>query len=151
MEATLLAQINAGEVEPAMGSMKALEQSGSATGRAQLYFKLGKLLEHELDRLRDKKDGAGLKRTQQVYRSFLTALTESQAGQTYESLQWAGESLLALDAGADAEKVFRRVLKDSNNPTFLDQPGGKERILRTKLKLATRTAHPGTVRQEKAG
>ena len=37
-----------------------------------------------------------LKRMQDVYRSFLTALTESKAGQTYESLQWAGESLLSL-------------------------------------------------------
>ena len=45
MEALLLAQINAGQVEPAIATMKALEQSGSRAGRAQLYFKLGKLLE----------------------------------------------------------------------------------------------------------
>ncbi len=64
MEATLLAQINSGQVEPAIVSMKKLEQSGATTGRAQLYFKLGKLLERELDRLRDKKDSTGLKKTQ---------------------------------------------------------------------------------------
>ena len=117
--------------------MKALEQSGSTTSRAQLYFKLGKLLERELDRLREKKDAAGLKKMQQAYRSFLTALTESQAGQTYESLEWAGESLLTLEAGAEAEKVLRRVLNDAiGNPSFVNQPGGKERVLRTKLKLA---------------
>ncbi|MGZ3487171.1 MAG: tetratricopeptide repeat protein, partial [Isosphaeraceae bacterium] len=137
MEATLLAQINSGQVEPAIVSMKALEQSGSTASRAQLYFKLGKLLERELGRLRDKKDSSGLKKTQQAYRSFLTALSESQSGQTYESLQWAGESLLALDAGPEAEKVLRRVLGDAiGNPAFLNQSGGPERILRTKLKLA---------------
>lgn len=137
MEATLLAQINSGQVEPAIVSMKALEQSGSTASRAQLYFKLGKLLERELDRLREKKDSTGLKKTQQAYRSFLTALSESQSGQTYESLQWAGESLLALDAGPEAEKILRRVLGDAiGNPAFLNQSGGPERILRTKLKLA---------------
>ncbi len=100
-------------------------------------MKLGRLLERELDRLRDKKDTAGLKKTQQVYRSFLTALTESQSGQSYESLEWAGESLLALNAGAEAEKVLKRVLNESiNNPTFLNQEGAKVRIMRTKLKLA---------------
>ncbi len=137
MESTLLAQVNSGQVEPAIASMKALEQSGATTTRAQLYFKLGKLLERELGRLREKKDTAGLKKMQQAYRSFLTALTESQSGQTYESLEWAGESLLSLDAGTEAEKVLRRVLNDAiGNPSFLNQPGGKERILRTKLKLA---------------
>ena len=60
MEATLLAQINAGQVEPAIASMKALEQAGATAGRAQLYFKLGKLLERELDRLREQKDTAAL-------------------------------------------------------------------------------------------
>jgi tetratricopeptide (TPR) repeat protein len=137
MEATLLAQINAGQIEPAIASMKALEQSGATASRAQLYFKLGKLLEKELERLRERKDTAALKRTQEAYRSFLTALTESKAGQTYESLQWAGESLLTLGAGAEAEKVLRRVLDDTvNNPTLLNQEGAEQRILRTKLKLS---------------
>ena len=107
MEATLLAQVNSGQVEPAIASMKALEQAGATTSRAQLYFKLGKLLERELDRLREKKDTAALGKMQQAYRSFLTALTESKSGQSYESLQWAGESLLSLDAGAEAEKVLQ--------------------------------------------
>src|SRR5208282_116362 len=114
-----------------------LEQSGSTASRVQLYLKLGKLLERELDRLRAKKDSRGLKKTQEDYRSFLTALSESQSGQTYDSLQWAGESLLALDAGPEAEKVLRRVLNDAiGNPALLNQSGAKERILRTKLKLA---------------
>jgi tetratricopeptide (TPR) repeat protein len=137
-EATLLAQINSGQVEAAIASMKSLEQAGSTAGRTQLYFKLGKLLERELNRLREKKDQVGLQKMEQAYRSFLTALTETKAGQTYESLQWAGESLLTLSAGAEAEKVLQRVLDESiNNPAFLSSSGGKERVLRTKIKLAS--------------
>ncbi len=116
--------------------MKAIEESGSGAGRAQLYFKLGKLLETELDKLKARKDTAALKRMQDFYKSFLTALTESKAGQTYESLQWAGESLLSLGASKEAETVLRRVLADAiSNPSFKDQ-AGQQRILRTKLKLA---------------
>jgi tetratricopeptide (TPR) repeat protein len=137
MEANLLAQINSGKVEPAIATMKALEQAGSSASRAQLYFKLGKLLEKEMDRLKATKNTVALKTMQGAYRSFLTALTDSKAGQNYESLEWAGESLLTLDAGAEAEKVLKRVLEESiNNPEFLKQPNAHERILRTKLKIA---------------
>jgi tetratricopeptide (TPR) repeat protein len=136
-EATLLAQINSGQVEPAIATMRSLEQSGPGAGRAQLYFKLGKLLERELDRLRARKETATLTRMEQSYRAFLTALTESKAGQTYESLQWAGESLLSLGAFKEAEGVFRRVLNESiTNPSFLNQSGANERLLRTKLRLS---------------
>jgi tetratricopeptide (TPR) repeat protein len=136
-EATLLAQINSGQVEPAITTMRSLEQSGPGTGRAQLYFKLGKLLERELDRLRARKETATLTRMEQSYRAFLTALTESKAGQTYESLQWAGESLLALGGFKEAEGVFRRVLNESiTNPNFQNQAGANERLLRTKLRLS---------------
>ena len=89
---------------------------------------------------------------QQAYRSFLTALTESKAGQSYESLEWAGESLLTLDAGAEAEKVLQRVLDDSiSNPEFLKQPGGKERMLRTKLSLRPRAARGRTTEEVRRG
>ena len=133
----MLAQISSGQVEPAIATMKSLEQSGSGSGRAQLYFKLGKLLERELERLKASKDNATLTRMEQSYRAFLTALTESKAGQTYESLQWAGESLLSLGAPKDAETVFRRVLNESiTNPNFLNQAGANERLLRTKLRLS---------------
>ena len=54
MEAQLKAYITSGKVEPAIASMKALEQAGGASGRAQLYFKLGKLLEKELESLKEK-------------------------------------------------------------------------------------------------
>lgn len=137
MEATLLTQISSGQVEPAIATMKSLEQAGSSASRVQLYFKLGKLLERELERLRAGHDRTRIARMEQSYRAFLTALTDSKAGQTYESLQWAGESLLTLGAFKEAEAVFRRVLSEwIANPSFLNQSGAKERILRTKLRLS---------------
>src|SRR5262249_14979010 len=41
------------------------------------------------------------------------------------------------DAGPEAEMVLQRVLDEAiQNPSFLNQAGGKERLLRTKIKLA---------------
>ena len=138
IEAQLKAFITSGKVEPAIASMKALEQSGGASGRAQLYFKLGKLLEKELERSRTKGNTAALARMHQAYRTFLTTLADSKTGQSYESLQWAGEGLLTLDAYADAEKVLRRVLTEfTADPQFLQQQGGRDRLLRTRLRLVT--------------
>ncbi len=138
IEAQLKAFITSGNVEPAIASMKALEESGGAAGRAQLYFKLGKLLERELDSLKQKGNAAALNRMHQAYRTFLTTLADSKTGQSYESLQWAGEGLLALDANVEAEKVFNRVLKEfTADPQFLQQPGSRGKLLRTRLRLAS--------------
>jgi len=137
MEAQLKALITSGQVEPAIASMKELEQAGGAANRAQLYFKLGKLLEKELDSLKQKKNTAALSRMHQAYKTFLTTLADSKTGQTYDSLQWAGEGLLTLDADKEAEKVFRRVLEEfTQDPQFLQQPNGRSKMLRTRLKLA---------------
>jgi len=138
MEAYLLAQINSGQVEPAIAAMKAVEEAGGGSNRAQLYYKLGRLLERELDRLREKKDAAKLAATQESFKTFLKALTENKTGQTYDSLQWAAERLLALDSGAEAEAVLHRVLDEQlRDPDFLTQDGGTERLLRTKLRLVS--------------
>jgi tetratricopeptide (TPR) repeat protein len=138
MEAQLKALIGSGNVEAAIASMRALEQSGGASGRAQLYYKLGKLLEKELDSLKEKGNTAALQRMHQAYKSFLTTLAESKTGQSYDSLRWAGESLLALDAYADAENVFRRVLDEfTNDPQFRQQQGGQGRMLMARLRLVS--------------
>jgi cellulose synthase operon protein C len=138
IEAQLKAYITSGSVEQAIASMKVLEQSGDASGRAQLYYKLGKLLEKELESLKEKKNTAALTRMHQAYKTFLTTLAESKTGQSYESLQWAGEGLLTLDAYADAEKVLRRVLTEfTADPQFLQQQGGNGKLFRTKLRLIT--------------
>ena len=138
IEAQLKAFITSGNVESAIASMKALEQSGGASERAQLYYKLGKLLEKELESLKEKKNTAALSRMHEAYKTFLTTLAASTAGQSYESLQWAGEALLTLDAYEESEKVLRRVLKDfTEDPQFLQQQGGSGKLLRTRLRLVT--------------
>ncbi len=137
MEAALSAYIAGNQVEKAIDSMKSLEQGGGAAGKVQLYFKLGKLLEHEIDALREKKDMATLGRLHKAYRTFLTTLAESKSNHTYDSLQWAGESLLRLESSQEAEKVFRRILTEFvQDPQFLQQANGRGKLLRTKLRLA---------------
>jgi cellulose synthase operon protein C len=138
IEAQLKAFITSGNLEPAIASMKALEQSGGASGRMQLYLNLGKLLEKDLESLKEKKNAAALTRRLQEYRTFLTTLAESKAGQSYDSLQWAGEGLLKLDAFADSEKVFRRVLTEfTADPQFLQQQGGRNRLSLTRVRLVS--------------
>jgi cellulose synthase operon protein C len=150
MEAQLKALITSGQVEPAIASMKELEQAGGAANRAQLYYKLGKLLEKELESLKQKKNTSALSRMHQAYKTFLTTLADSKTGQTYDSLQWAGEGLLTLDADKEAEKVFRRVLAEfTQDPQFVQQPNGRTRLLRTRLKLAAALRGQGKAEKEK--
>ncbi|WP_337177599.1 hypothetical protein [Paludisphaera sp.] len=137
MEAYLLAQINTGQVEPAIASMRALEQSGEGSNRARLYFKLGRLLEAELDRLAKADQPQKLAEMKKSFRSFLMALAESEDGQSFDSLHWAAGGLLSLGAGAEAEGVLRELIEDSEgNAEFMGQPGAVERLLRAKVKLA---------------
>ena len=137
VESYLLAQISAGQVEPAIASMRAVEKSGDGANRAQLYYKLGRLLEGELDRLRKANEPQKLAKMKESFRTFLLALAESKNGQTFESLRWAAEGLLSLDAGAEAEGVLRGLLEaNENDAEFLKQPGATERLLRAKVKLA---------------
>src|SRR4029077_13584461 len=60
MEAQLKAYIASGKIEPAIAAMKSLEEAGGAAGRAQLYYRLGKLIEQELDRVREKGNTSAL-------------------------------------------------------------------------------------------
>ena len=62
----------------------------------------------------------------QSYKTFLTTLAGSKSGQTYESLEWAGERLVALEAYKEAEQVLQRVLQEfTQDPQFLQQPSGR--------------------------
>jgi len=133
--ALLRAHINLGQVDQAQGDMAALEKVGG--GSTQLYFGLGKLLQKEMDTLKVKGDSARLARVQADYQKFLTALINAKSGQTYDSLQWAGENMLTLGNSKEAGAVFNRILETSaKEPSFLGANGGEERLLRTKLKLA---------------
>ncbi|WP_165222438.1 tetratricopeptide repeat protein [Aquisphaera insulae] len=137
LESNLMAQIAANQVEPAMKTMKSIEQAGSSTSLVQLYLRLGRLFERSMDQFREKKDAAGLERMRQAYRSLLNTMAESRSGQSFESLEWAGRGLLSLNAGPEAEKLYRRILEEAvSNPSFLSQSGSSDRILLVKLKLA---------------
>lgn len=134
MAALLRAHINSGQVQQAQADMAALEKAGG--GSTQLYFGLGKLLQKEMDTLRSKGDSAKLARVQADYQKFLSALINAKTGQTYESLQWAGENMLTLGNPKEAGAVFLRILETAaKEPSFLGQ-SANERLLRTKLKQA---------------
>ena len=137
MEAYLVAQVNAGQVEPAIASMRAIEQSGEGANRAQLYYKLGRLLETEMERLRAANQPQQLAKVRESFRTFLKALADSKNGQTFESLRWAAEGLLSLGAGAEAEAVLRKLIDESQaDAEFMKQKGASDRLLRAKVKLA---------------
>jgi cellulose synthase operon protein C len=149
MEAQLMAFIGTNQVQKAIDTMKTLEQAGGGANLTQLYLKLGRLLQRELDSLKQKGNTTAYAQMHQSYKTFLTTLAGAKAGQTYESLEWAGESLLSLDAYKEAEDVLQRVLKEFiQDPQFLQQPNGKMSALRTRLKLAA--ALRGQGRAEKA-
>jgi cellulose synthase operon protein C len=138
MEAQLKAYIVTGNVDAGIKSMQALEQAGGAAGRAQLYFKLGKLLERELENVRAKKNTKALVELNRSFKTFLTTVAEAKTGQTYESLDWAGSSFLSIDAFQDAEKAFRRMLSDySQDAQFMQQAGSQNRLIVTRIKLAS--------------
>jgi tetratricopeptide (TPR) repeat protein len=123
----LRGHIAAGQTDQAINDMKALETANTGEPLTQLFFGLGRLLEREMEGLRAKGDGAGLQRAQETYQKFLEALIGSQSGQSFESLQWAGESMLTLAKPREAIGVFERVLK-----AYPNDP----KALRTRLKLA---------------
>lgn len=134
MEAQLTAFITTNQVPQAIATMKALEQAGGGTSLAQLYFKLGKLLERELDSLRQKGNSRAFAQMHEAYKTFLTTLASSKTGQTYESLEWAGEGLLTLEAYKEGEEVLQRVLKEFAQDQSAGAGAGRR--LRTQLKIA---------------
>ena len=101
-----MALISTNQVQQAIATMKTLEQAGGGVNLTQLYLKLGRLLERELDALKNKGSSAAYAQMHRSYKSFLTTLAGPKSGQTYESLEWAGERLVDLDAFKEAEEVL---------------------------------------------
>jgi tetratricopeptide (TPR) repeat protein len=133
----LRAHINNGQIDKAQADMATLEKIGGGTNLAQLYFGLGKLLESEMKTLKDKGDRAGLARRQADYLKFLTALAAAKSGQTYESLQWAGEQMLKIDNPKGAAAIFKRILETADkDKAFLAQAPVKDPLFRTRFKYS---------------
>jgi hypothetical protein len=137
MAALLRAHINAGQIEKAQADMAVLEKQGGGGNLAQLYYRLGKLLEAEMKALKDKGDRAGLARRREDYLKFLTALANAKSGQTYESLEWAGEQMLKIQDPREAGKIFKRILETmGKDKAFLAQQGASNLLLHTRIKYA---------------
>jgi hypothetical protein len=133
----LRCHISNNQVDLAQTDMVALEKAGGGGTLTQLYFSLGKLIEKEMEKLKGRNDIAGLARMQQSYQKFLSALVAAKAGQTYDSLEWAGENMLKLNHAKDAADVFNTILKTyTADPKFLALPNANDLLLRTKLKLS---------------
>lgn len=135
----LRAHIAAGQTDAAIEDMRNLEKVGSqGAPLTQLYYNLGRLLQKELDTLKAKGDEAKYKQTQQAYVKFLEALAASKGGQNYDSLQWAGEAMLAMGMADQATAIFQRVLDTyTKDAEFQAAPNADVRLLRTRLKLIT--------------
>lgn len=134
----LQAHIADGQSDKAIGDMKSLEKTGIARAQlTQLYLDLSKSLEREMAAQQARKDMAGFKRTQDAYKQFLSSLAASQAGQSFDSLLFAGNAMLSLDMPKEAEDVFNRMLATySKDPEFLKNPKSANTLLVIKLKKA---------------
>jgi tetratricopeptide (TPR) repeat protein len=132
----LRAHVATGKTDLAIGDMKAIEALGGAgASTAQLYFELGKLLEREIETLEKRNDRMALDRTRTSYRKFLEALVANKSGQSFASLQWAGENLLKLGSTKQANEVFARILEVySKDADFLKTPRANDRLLNIRVK-----------------
>ena len=142
-----------GRSDQAIADMKILEQvSPSKAALTQLYFELGRSLKAEMDTLEKKGEVATLQRTREAYKQFLNALATSAAGQSYESLEWAGEAMLDLGIPQDAEAVLHRILDTySKDPEFQKRPDAADRLLRTRIKLAAALREQGQFQEGPPG
>ena len=133
----LRSRIAANQVEEAMSDMRTLEKAGGGENATQLYYALGKLLEKEMDALKKKGDQARLKKIQDAYQTFLVNLLKSTSDQTFDSLLWAGESLLSLGKPAEAKPVFENLIKTYGaDPKFLGMPEAPSKLMRARLRLS---------------
>ncbi len=128
MECQLRGHIAGDQIELALTDMAALEKVGGSAGLVQLYYGLGKLIEKEMEEKKAKGDTAGLGAAQQKFLKFLRAVAAAQGGQTYESLEWAGENMLKLGEPKQAGEIFNKILTE-----LKDVPADK--LFRTNLRM----------------
>jgi tetratricopeptide (TPR) repeat protein len=141
----LRSYLAAGEPTQATTVMATLERiSPSKSALTQLYFELGRTLKAELENLESSNKGDAYKKTLDAYRQFLQALASSQVGQSFDSLEWAGESLLDLKLPKEAAELFERVLKTyAEDPAFLKQEDSPNKLLRARRKLVSALRQSG--------
>jgi hypothetical protein len=137
LESELKAHVAAGQIDRAVGDMKALQAAGgSGQGMTQLYYGLGRALEDQMAELKAKNNRLALEKTKKDYLAFLEALASSQTGQSFDSLLWAGEAMLSVEAPEKAETLLNRLIDTyGKQPEYQKSPGA-DKIARAKVKLA---------------
>ena len=93
IEAQLKALITSGNVEPAIAPMKALEQSGARERAGSALFQTRGFWRRSSSHSSEKRTPRAQMRCAQPARRFLRPSPRARLGQSYESLQWAGEGL----------------------------------------------------------
>ena len=140
------AHLAMGRPADAIAEMKALESaSPSPAALTQLYYEMSKSLEAEVEAMEARSDPT-LATMRASYATFLDALAASEAGQSYESREWAAEAMLDLaEAGdatpadrdalaAKAETILRELLAKSGDdsgvlePARADPPATRRRL-----------------------
>ncbi len=124
------------KVDQAIADMKTLEGIGGAgNSSAQLYLDLSRLLEREMDKLKQRKDANGLKKMEQSFQKFLKTLVEAKTGQTFQSLQWAADNLLKLGSPREANEVYTTLVDTyAKDPAFVKNPKSGELVYLVRLK-----------------
>ena len=132
----LQAHIADGQTNKAIEDMKLLEKAGGSKAKlTQLYLQLSRSLQKEMEAQLARKDKTGYNRTSEAYKKFLMALAESQSGQTFESLLFAGRSMLELGMAPEALGVFDRTLTlYEKNPEFLKTPNATALLVGLKIR-----------------
>jgi tetratricopeptide (TPR) repeat protein len=135
LETTLLrSYIAAGQADRAIAAMASLQKAGGAgAALTPLYFELGRSLKAEIASLETQPGDAAksrLESTRKAYVQFLEELAKSTSGQTFDSLYFAGDSLLAMDRPDGVLKIAEQALAA---PELKVEPADSPRRLRAEL------------------
>lgn len=149
MTTLLLANIQNGRTDQAIADIEVLEKSGTDNETmVQLYYRLGRLLEQDLERLREAGDATGADKARSDFSRFLDSLVRSESGRTFEAMQWAGESKLKLGEAAEAADILAKVKEEQeklkNETTDIQLMGEiDKRMPRIQLQLAAALREAG--------
>jgi tetratricopeptide (TPR) repeat protein len=131
----LQCHLDAGKPDLAVADMKVLESLGTTRSKlTQLYYQLSRTLQKEIEAHETQGDRVGAQRSRDAFEQFLKALVSSEAGQSFDSLAFAGDALLSLNLPGEAEKVLDQILATyESDDAFRQSPQAEQRLLRVKL------------------
>ncbi len=106
-KATLQALVATQQLERAEATMQALDARSTAGGDSaesltRIYVSLGRELEEQVGRLRATNQTEQLTRVLRSFELFLEKIAARESGNTFQTLNWVAETLLAMGTGLDA-------------------------------------------------